>query len=128
MTEDDDLMDEEAEMFRDYSEMGTYLIFDDYQDFTDTTAIYPEDGALEYLVLGLLSEAGEIAGKLKKSIRDGVELDNDAFMAEVGDCLWYIARIAAEQDTFLSDVAKMNVEKLSSRLERNVLGGSGDER
>ena len=111
----------------DEEEMAQWYQFDAYQDFTDDTAIYPEDKGLEYTALGLASEAGEFAGKVKKWIRDGKK-DDDALVAELGDVLWYVAQAAATMDVHLSDVAKMNVEKLKSRKERNVLGGSGDDR
>ena len=88
--------------------------------------------ALLYLVLGLCSEAGELAGKLKKIIRDDngeitpekvVELAD-----EVGDCGWYQTKCHTELGLKSSEVAKRNLAKLNSRLERGVLGGSGDNR
>ena len=108
-------------------EIDQYIFFDLYQDFTDSTAIYPPEKGLEYTALGLASEAGEFAGKVKKMIRDKT-YDTDAMIAELGDVLWYVARAAAELDVHLSDVAKDNVEKLKSRMERNKIGGSGDDR
>lgn len=116
-----------AELEEDAKEMAEYTFFDDYQDFTDRTAIYPEDKGLEYTALGLASEAGEFAGKVKKWIRDGKK-DNDALVAELGDCLWYLARAAAELDVYLSDVARVNREKLIDRSARNAIMGSGDDR
>lgn len=112
---------------KDFEEISQYTFFDAYQDFTDETAIYPPEKGLEYTALGLASEAGEFAGKVKKAIRDN-QWDLDAMAAELGDVLWYVARAAAELDYHLSDVAQMNVEKLKSRMERNKLGGSGDDR
>lgn len=111
----------------DMLEIAQETMFDAYQDFTDETAIYPEEKGLEYTALGLASEAGEFAGKVKKWIRDGKK-DDEALVAELGDVLWYVARAAAELEVHLSDVAKTNVEKLKSRKERNVIGGSGDDR
>lgn len=113
--------------YQDEEEMSQWYQFDAYQDFTDDTAIYPEDKGLEYTALGLASEAGEFAGKVKKWIRDGKK-DDDALVAELGDVLWYVAQAAAAMGVHLSDVAKVNVYKLKSRKERNVLGGSGDDR
>ncbi|RTL05396.1 hypothetical protein EKK58_08250 [Candidatus Dependentiae bacterium] len=112
---------------KDFEEVSQYTFFDAYQDFTDDTAIYPEDRGLEYTALGLASEAGEFAGKVKKMIRDGT-YNSDAMVAELGDVLWYVARAAAELDVHLSDVAQENVEKLKSRKDRNVLSGEGDNR
>lgn len=117
----------DEEQYEDEVEMSSYRTFDGYQDFTEDTAIYPEDKALEYVALGLASEAGEFAGKVKKWIRDG-KLDRDAVAAELGDVLWYVARAASELEVYLSDIAYDNVEKLKSRKARGVLGGSGDNR
>lgn len=115
------------QMIADHKEMSQWYEFDAYQDFTDSTAIYPPEKGLEYTALGLASEAGEFAGKVKKAIRDNT-YDADAMAAELGDVLWYLARAAAELDYHLSTIAEMNVEKLKSRKERNVISGSGDTR
>lgn len=108
------------------------MSFNEYQAETDKTAIYPKDKAIEYLVLGLASEAGEVAGKLKKIIRDrggvvGVH-EAAAICDEIGDVLWYISQIALELNTSLQSVADKNIEKLQSRQQRGVIGGSGDNR
>jgi NTP pyrophosphatase (non-canonical NTP hydrolase) len=99
----------------------------DYQEFTRTTAIYPKDKALDYLILGLASEAGEVAGKRKKHIRDG-GVDVVSIIDEIGDCMWYIARIADELDFSMEEVLQRNWAKLKDRQERNALRGSGDTR
>ena len=99
----------------------------EYQEFTRTTAIYPKEKALEYLALGLCSESGEVAGKAKKIIRDGVDL-KEQILAELGDCLWYISEIASELDTDLEQVLDSNIAKLKDRKARDVLKGSGDNR
>lgn len=106
--------------------------FNEYQAETDKTAIYPEEKAIEYLVLGLASEAGEVAGKLKKIIRDregviGVH-ESQVLCDEVGDVLWYISQIALELNVTLQEVADRNIAKLQSRQQRGVIGGSGDNR
>jgi NTP pyrophosphatase (non-canonical NTP hydrolase) len=106
--------------------------FNDYQVKTNLTAIYPKDKALEYLVLGLASEAGEVAGKLKKYIRDNDSVVGvhgaSVICSELGDVLWYISQIALELNTTLESVAQANIEKLSDRKTRGVIGGSGDSR
>lgn len=103
--------------------------FDDYQEWTRSTAIYPRESALEYTVLGLVSEAGEVAGKVKKIIRDGDDGPlRDAAIAELGDVLWYLARVADELGVELSAIAVENHYKLESRKSRGVIGGSGDNR
>jgi len=101
--------------------------FDHYQRKTQETAIYPEDKALEYLALGLNGEAGEVAEKIKKHIRDGKELDED-FAKELGDVLWYLTRLVDELDADMSEIAEANLDKLFDRKERDKIQGSGDNR
>lgn len=112
---------------KDLAEITIEHRFNDYQVWTAATAIYPPESALEYLTLGLTSEAGEVAGKVKKYIRDG-DFNRDDAIAELGDVLWYVARLADELDVDLSVVVKANYEKLESRKERNTITGSGDNR
>lgn len=100
---------------------------DTYQEFTRSTAIYPKEKALEYLALGLASEAGEVAGKLKKLIRDG-NIKKKDLMAEVGDVLWYSVRLLDELGYTASACLIHNRDKLIDRSNRSVIQGSGDNR
>lgn len=106
--------------------------FNYYQRNTHLTAKYPNHRALEYLILGLASEAGEVAGKYKKVIRDNSgHLDSerrDELISEIGDVLWYIAELATVLGTNMSVIAQNNIDKLASRNARGVIGGSGDNR
>ena len=103
---------------------------DEYQERAGETAIYPE--GLNYPILGLAGEAGELCNKYKKILRDkGGEADTndmDELAKELGDVLWYVAQIATELDTDLETVARRNLMKLEDRQNRGVLGGSGDNR
>lgn len=103
-----------------------------YQNEAMRTAIYPLDRALEYTVLGLVSEAGEVAGKVKKIIRDkGGKLASEDIFAvadELGDVLWYVAEAARALDVQLDYVAQRNLDKLESRARRGQIQGSGDTR
>ncbi len=104
----------------------------DYQKKTMETAIYPQAGSgspieLYYLSLGITSEAGEIAGKVKKMIRDG-SLDTVGIIHEIGDVLWYAARLCDALGFELEDVMQVNYSKLTKRKENNVIAGSGDNR
>lgn len=87
---------------------------------------------LFHLVLGLCGEAGEVAEKIKKVIRDKdsdfSQLDLDDLAKELGDVLWHIAVISDYFDIPLEDIGAKNIEKLASRLERGTLAGSGDNR
>lgn len=106
----------------------------DYQERTRDTAIYPEadEGtlpALTYVALGLAGEAGELANKVKKLMRDGDSFEaREAIKGEVGDVLWYLARFADEMRLDLDFAARWNLDKLASRKARGVIGGSGDTR
>ena len=102
--------------------------FDEYQAQAAKTAVYPESQAFEYLALGLTSEAGEVASLVKKAIRDQTPLDKVAMLGELGDCLWYVARLATTIDASLEWLADVNLRKLADRAQRGVLGGSGDNR
>lgn len=104
----------------------------DYQRETLTTAVYPDAGTgsdieLYYLTMGLTSEAGEVAGKIKKLLRDG-EYDPGNVAYELGDVCWYVARLADAIGYEFEDILQINFNKLSDRKVRNVLQGSGDER
>ena len=106
--------------------------FTNYQWRTGHTAIYPQDKALEYLSLGLVSEAGEVAGKVKKIIRDHdsklTDEMKEALTAEIGDVMWYIAQLCTALDTNMGIVARQNVDKLAKRKQANTLSGDGDNR
>jgi len=103
-----------------------------YQQWTLSTAIYPgagtgNDAELSYLGLGLNGEAGEVADKIKKHLRDG-KLDIGGIVYELGDVCWYIARLAESLGYSLEDILEINHSKLESRKTRDVLTGSGDAR
>lgn len=115
--------------YKDYSDET----FNNYQKATAQTAKYPPQMALVYLSLGIASEAGEVAGKMKKWIRDGDSKMTreewvQAMSSEIGDVLWYAARLADELGLSLSQIAEDNMDKLLDRKARGVIGGSGDKR
>lgn len=105
-----------------------------YQEWTDSTAVYPHAGSgnieeLMYAALGLTGEAGEVSNKIKKLFRDGDSAEKRAELAkEIGDVMWYVARLARVLDINLEDVLAANQAKLESRKARGVLGGNGDNR
>lgn len=99
----------------------------EYQTQAATTAIYPASVQVLYPTLGLAGEAGEVANKVKKIVRDG-KLDKEAIGSEIGDCLWYIAAICKDLGLKMEDVAQANLDKLRQRQEKGTLSGSGDTR
>tara|TARA_R100001369_G_scaffold67303_2_gene94757 strand:- start:144 stop:452 length:309 start_codon:yes stop_codon:yes gene_type:complete len=102
------------------------MTFDEYQEFARSTAIYPTDSKVIYPTLGLCGEAGEVAEKVKKHMRDGKTLVGVGL--ELGDVLWYISALADDLGVTLEEVAQANVDKLKSRMERNKIKGDGDNR
>ena len=117
-------LEEEAKRFMQ-SHNKSLITANEYQEKCKTTAIYPKKDAIAYLSLGLVSEAGEVAGKVKKQIRDGT-VSNVA--SEIGDVLWYCAMLANELDANLGKIMEDNLYKLSDRKTRGTLQGSGDSR
>ncbi len=107
---------------------------DDYQKQALTTALTSGDEFKDLLhwALGINGESGEIAEKLKKIIRDKQgevsQKDKEELAKEIGDVLWYLAALADHLGYQLDDIARQNLDKLKSRKERGVLGGSGDNR
>lgn len=105
----------------------------EYQVLARSTAIYPNRESLMglvYTVLKLNGEAGEVAEKLGKFLRDGgvpAEL-YEKLRLELGDVLWYVANAAAECGFTLEEIAQANLDKLVSRASRGKLSGSGDDR
>ena len=107
--------------------------FNDYQTKSRLTAKYPAIGhGVIYPTLGLVNEAGEVAGKIKKVFRDkDGEISSEtreALKAELGDVLWYISQVATELDLSLDEIAEANIAKLLDRLERGKIKGDGDNR
>lgn len=106
--------------------------FNHYQEKAAETAIYPQTYAVTYPALGLAGEAGEVAEKVKKILRDKngqpTPEDRDQIKKELGDVLWYIAALARDFELSMNDIASANIDKLASRKARNVLSGSGDDR
>lgn len=92
----------------------------------------PTDDPIVYPTLGLVNEAGELAGKIKKIFRDKdgefSQADKDALKGELGDVLWYLTQICTNLGFSLEEVAEENLDKLFSRLERGVIQGDGDNR
>lgn len=96
----------------------------------------PELTRLDYAfldkVLGLTGEAGEVADKVKKLLRDQngriSEADKVALNKELGDLLWYLATTARYLGLTLEEVATTNLQKLDSRLRRGKISGQGDDR
>lgn len=104
--------------------------FSTYQEKARSTALYQQP--IIYPTLGLNGEAGEVAEKVKKLLRDQKGMLNPDFLQliskELGDVLWYLANLSADLGLSLEEIAKENLNKLQDRLARGALHGSGDKR
>ncbi len=107
----------------------------EYQRECGRHAFYPGRGkalGLSYITHGLTGEAGEIANKVKKMLRDDdmrlTPERHEQLVSEAGDVLWYLAMLAEELGVPLSVIAERGLEKLAARRERGTLAGEGDER
>ena len=123
-------LQKEAEQF--LKEKYSMSDFNAYQRSASRTAIYPTEHKILYPALGLAGEAGEVANKVKKLIRDGFENApkdwREQIASEIGDVLWYCAALATDLNLTLGMIAGQNEQKLSARLQAGTLGGSGDKR
>ena len=94
--------------------------------------VHSKECTYVYPVFGLTEEAGEVAGKFAKIIRDKDGLinaeDEKAIEKELGDVCWMLAEICSVMGITLEDVMQHNLDKLNDRKKRNVLSGSGDNR
>lgn len=122
-----------TEYYGEYNEDEIGMTLDEYQGLAIESAVYDAKFAILYPALKLSGEAGEVAEKIGKRLRDqdGDFTDPkwlDSVALELGDVLWYIAALARDLGWSLEDIADRNLSKLASRMERGVIGGSGDNR
>jgi NTP pyrophosphatase (non-canonical NTP hydrolase) len=107
------------------------MTLNEYQKLAAQFAFYKHDD-LSYCALGITGEGGEVADHVKKMIRDDQNIltndRKDHLLKELGDVMWYVARMAGKLGYTLDDVAVANINKLHDRTERNVQHGSGDNR
>jgi len=102
---------------------------------------------LNHMMFGLVEEAGEAAGLLKRYHRGDEKYQNlnviegdkitatflnpllrSSLEKELGDVLWYVAMTAHRLGLTLDQVATTNIHKLTDRQQRNVIKGEGDNR
>ena len=115
-----------------YKRIKESVTISEYQKAALSTAIYPKDREIDYLTLALCGEAGELADKVKKVIRDNeghyTMTHRHAIAEELGDVLWYAANLANAIGYDLEGVCKMNIDKVESRRRRGKIHGEGDNR
>ena len=123
------------------------MTLNEYQQQAMTTCL-PEADNFTYMMLNLVGEVGEFAGKVAKAIRKGqVKMKtngntcpvisaklkdvidyNDALKKEAGDILWQLSGLCSVMGWRLEEIAQQNLDKLADRKSRQVIDGSGDDR
>ena len=108
------------------------MTFNEFQEKALSTVNYGSENKIIYPALGLCGESGEVAEKIKKTIRDkGGKFTTEISLEiakELGDVLWYITSLGNDLGFSLEEIANLNNEKTLSRKNRNVISGSGDNR
>ena len=104
--------------------------FYEYQVNALKTGVYPKKYNVSYPALGLCEEAGEVAGKIAKMMRDDISLidQKESIQKEMGDVLWYLAALAHDCGLSLQTIAEKNIQKLQARQQAGTLHGEGDDR
>lgn len=125
-------MDLQQELDEWLEERYKGMKFSEYEETAIETAIYPSTHRILYPALGMAGEAGEVANKVKKLVRDGPKNQPDDWRtqiaSEIGDVLWYCAALAHDIGIPLAVIAAQNRDKLQARKARGTIGGSGDDR
>lgn len=109
--------------------MTDLIDFNKCQAQASTTRIPAGDKPILYTTLGLAGEAGELANKVKKLIRDGETAELiEGIKGEMGDVLWYLSAMCDDLGVTLGDIAQCNLDKLQSCKARGQIKGGGDNR
>lgn len=106
--------------------------FEDYEKIAMANEVWPKNHYIIFPALGITGEAGEVAEKLKKILRDKNGefnfTDKLEIVKELGDVLWYLTAMAHDLGYTLQEVAEENIQKIKSRRERDKIHGNGDNR
>ena len=122
---------------KDLESMGYYDMFPDadpvnwadfYSGWVEKKILTDGQERLYENTLGLVGEAGEVAEKMKKLVRDSSRFSNEEIMKELGDVVFYATALGNIYGRGLQEILELNIQKLDDRQKRNKLRGSGDNR
>ena len=106
------------------------MTLDEYQMDAART-IAAGQNAVQHALYGMASEVGGLLGIYQKNLQ-GHLFDAEHAQKELGDVLWMVAEYATAMGWSLSDIARMNIEKLRRRYpvgfdpERSLHREEGD--
>ena len=108
------------------------MTVNEYQKESIKTRDYGKGEPIIYPALKLNGEAGEVAEKVGKALRDNDGVFTDeiklGIAREIGDVLWYCAALSDEIGYTLDEICQLNIEKVQKRREENKIHGEGDNR
>lgn len=108
------------------------MTVNEYQDEALKTKIYATSMNIIYPTLKLNGEAGEVAEKVGKTMRDKNGIFTDEIKLEIakeiGDVMWYCSALSNDIGYTLDEICEMNIAKLQKRKAENKIHGSGDNR
>ena len=100
----------------------------DYSYWVEDKIVTEGDTRLVENTLGLVGEAGEVAEKIKKYLRDNTKVSQKEIIKELGDVVFYATALSNYFYSNLSEVMQTNMDKLNDRARRGMIKGSGDNR
>jgi len=100
----------------------------DYSYWVEDKIVTEGDTRLVENTLGLVGEAGEVAEKIKKYLRDNTKVSQKEIIKELGDVVFYATALSNYFYSNLSEVMQTNMDKLNDRAKRGMIKGSGDNR
>lgn len=88
---------------------------DEYQQWVRSVSA---KRGLTWSVMGLTSEAGEVAGEVEKWLRKDYSLPppTEKIFDELGDVLWYVAEICNSLGLSMDEVIEHNIQKINERV------------
>ena len=99
-----------------------------YSYWVEDKIVTKGDTRLVENTLVLVGEAGEVAEKIKKYLRDNSKVSQKEIVKELGDVVFYATALSNYFYSNLEEVMQVNMDKLDDRAKRGVIRGSGDNR
>ena len=88
-----------------------------YVKYAGNTCANFDDNTMDnhHMILGMLTETGELADIFKKSLAYNKEIDWVNAGEEIGDIMWYIANFCRINNLDLNKILETNIAKLQAR-------------
>lgn len=98
-------------------------------NFHNAYQLDPEGTAdLIHATDGVVTEAGELKDAVKKHLFYGREIDLVNIKEEIGDTLWYLAKLCRQYGFTFEDCMDVNIEKLKARFPNAFTNDAANNR